>query len=140
MTLPSASPPTPRQAVPPAKEPKKLDIDRHLLLLQRDLEELQQFERHVVDVIGRDIQRVKERLGRRVWAGKDVFLRDIRQRTEVPKEVWRDMVSFRTQAEIEARRHEARRVMNKEGQASLPSQPDPRVEQREEPPHKTQES
>ena len=126
--------------VPPAKEPKKLDIDRHLLLLQRDLEELQQFERHVVDVIGRDNQRVKERLGRRVWAGKDIFLRDIRQRTEVPKEVWRDMVSFRTQAEIEAKRYEERRTKNEERQASLPPQPDLHAEQREEPPHKTGES
>ncbi|RPD61909.1 hypothetical protein L226DRAFT_508777 [Lentinus tigrinus ALCF2SS1-7] len=126
--------------VPPPKEPKKLDIDRHLLLLRRDLEELEEFEQHVVDVIGRDTQRVKERLGRRVWAGKDVFMRDVEQRVDIPKEVWRDTVMFRTQAEIEAKREEERRAKTKERQASLPLEPDPHAEEREEPPHKTQES
>ncbi|KAI0721857.1 hypothetical protein C8T65DRAFT_600430 [Cerioporus squamosus] len=125
--------------VPPPKESKKLDIDRHLLLLRRDLEELEQFEQHVDDVIGRDVQRVKERLGRRVWAGKDVFMRDIDQRTEVPKEVWRDTVTFRTQAEIEAKREEERRAKTLERQASLSPAPDPYVE-REEPPHKIRQS
>ncbi|TFK93887.1 hypothetical protein K466DRAFT_510796 [Polyporus arcularius HHB13444] len=125
--------------IPPPKEPKKLDIDRHLHLLRRDLAELQEFEQHVDDIFGRDMQRVKERLGRRVWVGKDIFLRDVGQRTDVPKEVWRDIVTFRTQAEIEAKREEERRAKALERQASLPA-PSVPFDEREEPPHKIRES
>ena len=89
---------------PPPASRKRFDVDLHLRLLQRELEELQDFQRRTEDVLGRSAQRVKERLGRRVWAGKNVFLRDAGGRASVPRSVWRTVVNFREQREVEARR------------------------------------
>lgn len=95
--------------VPPVEE-KKLDIDLHLALLRRDLDGLEELATRLEDVIARSTQRVKERLGRRVWGGKNIFLSDASRRTLVPREVWRETVNFVPQSVIEEKRLKARRA------------------------------
>ena len=78
-----------------APQPEKIfDIDFHLSVLLRDKSALEEFEKRVRDVIGRTTQRVKERLGRRVWGDKDVFLRTQNRRTRLTRDVWREVVNF----------------------------------------------
>ncbi|KAH7903559.1 hypothetical protein BJ138DRAFT_1131314 [Hygrophoropsis aurantiaca] len=47
----------------------------HLSLLARDIAELTALQAQVDAALGRHVQRVKERLGRRVWGGKNVYVR-----------------------------------------------------------------
>lgn len=75
--------------------PKLFDINLHLSILRRDIESLEEYDKHVIDVLGRTIQRIKERLGRRVWKGKDVYLQGDHRRTPISREAWRSMVKFR---------------------------------------------
>ncbi|KAI0921546.1 hypothetical protein AcV5_000895 [Taiwanofungus camphoratus] len=95
-------PPTPYfdvdlDATPPstAPPPKQFDIGLHLSILKRDLEALEHLEQYVADMLGRTTQRVKERLGRRVWAGKNIYMRDLNRRVAVSREEWRQKVQYR---------------------------------------------
>lgn len=81
----------PPETPPP---PKIFDITRHLSILSRDKEQLEFFEKHVIDIIGRNTQRVKERLGRRVWGKKNVYLTSLKGRTRLSRDVWREVVNF----------------------------------------------
>ena len=92
---------SPTSPLPPQK---LLNIDLHLRLLQRDCEGLEQLARRTEDALGRSSQRLKERLGRRVWAGKDIYVRDAGRRVELPRAVWRERVNFREQREVEKQR------------------------------------
>ena len=105
---PFAVDPNPARRIPPAQL-KRFDIDVHLRTLSRDLEKLVVLEEETETILRRDAQRVKERLGRRVWAGKDVFLRHARRRTVVERGRWRESVRFHDQSEIETRRERAER-------------------------------
>ncbi|EJF62958.1 hypothetical protein DICSQDRAFT_103363 [Dichomitus squalens LYAD-421 SS1] len=93
---------------------KTFDVDLHLKLLERELLELEDLERHADVVLGRSTQRLKERLGRRVWNSKDIFLRDIGRRTTLPKAVFRENVNFRSQSEVEARQLKERSAKTRE--------------------------
>ena len=79
-------------ASPPAK---KFDINLHLRILHRDHEELVSFYRKVSNVISRTTQRIKERLGRRVWAGKDLYLLSENRRRLISRQTWTNIVRFR---------------------------------------------
>lgn len=72
------------------------DINAHISLLQRDIEQLERLASDVEAVFGRTVHRIKERLGRRVWSGKDVWLRDEQARVPVTKEIWKEDVNFMT--------------------------------------------
>lgn len=56
-------------------ESRLSDVNVHLLVLRREYSRILVLERHMVDVLGRNTQRIKEKLGRRVWASKDIYLR-----------------------------------------------------------------
>lgn len=88
--------------VQPAEQRKVLDVDLHLSLLEREIIRLEDMERHADAVLSRNTQRIKERLGRRVWGGKDIFLRSENARRVVSKERWREIVNFRPQDEVAA--------------------------------------
>ncbi|GJE84639.1 hypothetical protein PsYK624_007150 [Phanerochaete sordida] len=75
---------------------KPFDIDFHLALLHRDKAELEALERRTTDSLGRKVQRIKERLGRRVWKEKDVYLRTVDTRTRLSRSTWKEIVQFRT--------------------------------------------
>ncbi|KAH8106221.1 hypothetical protein BXZ70DRAFT_918735 [Cristinia sonorae] len=81
---------TPREPAP-----KVFDINLHLKLLHRDLAQIEQLERHIADVVGRTSQRLKERLGRRVWKGKKVWLRHTGRDQLVEPSEWVEKVNFR---------------------------------------------
>lgn len=82
----------------PSEQPRKtFDVTLHLSLLKRDVELLVQFEHQVEDVLGRTMQRVKERLGRRVWTKKSIWMRHSGRREVVHPSTWLRMVNFRKQ-------------------------------------------
>ncbi|KAI0080766.1 hypothetical protein K474DRAFT_166303 [Panus rudis PR-1116 ss-1] len=73
---------------------RPFDLVLHLCILKREVQQISRLEKHAANVIGRDTQRVKERLGRRVWADKDIYLRDKKKRVRVDKDTWRNIVHF----------------------------------------------
>ncbi|KAF8076179.1 hypothetical protein FPV67DRAFT_1558694 [Lyophyllum atratum] len=76
----------PEQPTPPPG--KRFDINLHLRLLERDIREIEAFSDHLE-------RRLKERLGRRVWAGKDVWLSMENRRRKVAREEWQKVVGFK---------------------------------------------
>ncbi|KAH9050056.1 hypothetical protein EDB84DRAFT_1259854 [Lactarius hengduanensis] len=74
--------------------PRVFDIDAHISFLQRDIRQLEQLDSHVDVVLGRTVHRIKERLGRRVWSGKNVWLAQEQARVPVTKEFWKEAVNF----------------------------------------------
>jgi hypothetical protein len=86
-------------ASPDHVEPVKKRLFRpavHIAILQRDLYDIVALADRIQDsIIGKKLQREKERLGRRVWQDKDVFLRDKHARVVVSREDWQQMVGFK---------------------------------------------
>ena len=74
--------------------PRIFDINAHISLLQRDIEQLERLRSDVEVVLGRTIHRIKECLGRRVWSGKDIWLAAEQARVPVTKEFWKEAVNF----------------------------------------------
>ncbi|KAG6911653.1 hypothetical protein DXG01_007903 [Tephrocybe rancida] len=79
----------------PFREPvRTLDIDLHIRILEHDIAELEEFSQRVNYLLGRSVQRVKEGLGRRVWAGKDIYVAHENRRRQVSREDWIKDVRF----------------------------------------------
>ncbi|TDL29269.1 hypothetical protein BD410DRAFT_833606 [Rickenella mellea] len=78
----------------PPSPPKPFHIILHVKLLLRDLNEIRDLEERVKDAYLRLTERRKERLGRRVWAGKDIYMSDSGRRQLVSREFWKDNVNF----------------------------------------------
>jgi hypothetical protein len=91
---PNLSSPTPSTASS-TRPPRIFDIDVHISFLQRDIEQLEQLRLDVEAVFGRTTHRIKERLGRRVWSGRDIWLADGRTRVPVTKQFWKEAVNFK---------------------------------------------
>lgn len=94
---------------PPPERPthKPFDINLHVAILKRNYRELDEFNKRLDFIVKRTHERVKERLGRRIWEGKDVFFRDSQVRTQVSKEKWKEVVNF--QQGIDSYRYKASR-------------------------------
>lgn len=85
---------------PPVVAPppvKRFNIHQHLYILQRDIGEIEQFSLDVAETLGRITQRVKERLGRRVWLQKDVYFRSTDKRQRIGRQQWTQQVNFMPQ-------------------------------------------
>lgn len=80
-------------------EGKPFDHSSHIQGLERDLVELKELNEDVAYLAGRTYQRVKERLGRRVWDGKDIFLMHKQDRVHVSKAKWNHIVNFKPMKE-----------------------------------------
>ncbi|PPQ79541.1 hypothetical protein CVT25_003423 [Psilocybe cyanescens] len=96
---------------PPTTQPSELkpfNIRLHILILKRNIIELEDLNKNLRMIYGRTVQRVKERLGRRVWQTKDIFLRTEEGRVEVTKNRWKEIVNFRTTAPDEPEIHRKR--------------------------------
>lgn len=111
----TADPSTPAPSEPPLKEipyhpvpeydpvneaarvsfRKPLDLNLHIAILKRDKEAIEELALLATDKLGRVVQRQKERLGRRVWAQKDIFLPSEGKRTQVSRDTWRNIVNFK---------------------------------------------
>lgn len=74
--------------------PRIFNINAHIHHLQRDIQQLEELESIVEAAFGRLIDRLKERLGRRVWSGKDVWIADEQERVPVTKKFWKGAVNF----------------------------------------------
>lgn len=74
---------------------KYFDVSVHLDILQKDFEDIANFyTREFLPALARKTQRVKERLGRRVWNQKTLYLRTESGRSVVSREDWAEMVNF----------------------------------------------
>ncbi|KAG5221047.1 FAD-binding monooxygenase [Salix suchowensis] len=74
---------------------KYFNIDLHLQVLARDIREIEEFSVVVENTLGRITQRLKERLGRRVWSSKDIWLRSVNRRMQVNKSSFVAEVNYR---------------------------------------------
>jgi hypothetical protein len=74
---------------------KYFNVNLHIEILKRNILDIEDFSKRLEFVLGRTTQRVKERLGRRVWQGKDIFFRDSpKGRVATTKENWKEVVNF----------------------------------------------
>jgi hypothetical protein len=82
-------------STPPKIPPIKcFNIDLHVQILTRNLFEIKDFARRLEFVLGRTTDRVKERLGRRIWAGKDIYLSTEARRLNQTRDSWKTIVNF----------------------------------------------
>ena len=86
--------PVPEPSTPTGPPIKLFDVSLHLSILRRDLFHLEELEKRAMDTLGRKAQRLKERLGRRIWAEKDVYLRSQGRRLRLSRPFWREKVHF----------------------------------------------
>lgn len=80
---------------PPPRPMKRFNLELHIEILERDIKEIGELSARAKDSMLRIAQRIKERLGRRVWAGKDIYLVTEGKRVHVTKDHWRDIVRYR---------------------------------------------
>ena len=73
---------------------KYFNLNLHIRILTRNLFEIKDFARRLEFVLGRTTERVKERLGRRIWAGKDIYLSTEARRLNQTRDSWRTIVNF----------------------------------------------
>ncbi|KAF8974768.1 hypothetical protein BDZ97DRAFT_1775296 [Flammula alnicola] len=104
---------------PEAPKTKYFNIELHVQILKRNIAEMQEFHERLEFVLARTTQRSKERMGRRVWSARDVFLRDEGKRKPVTKETWREVVNFRPMKEEHENMRKAHRKMSTITQATL---------------------
>ncbi|KIM45796.1 hypothetical protein M413DRAFT_64240 [Hebeloma cylindrosporum] len=98
---------------PQSPPPKYFDVNLHLRTLKRNILDIEDFSKRLDFVLGRTTQRVKERLGRRVWQGKDVFFRDSpKGRVVTTKENWKEVVNFQPRKDdyVEVSQEDANRM------------------------------
>ena len=79
---------------PETQQIKYFNLDLHVRILTRDLFEIKSFAQRLEFVLGRTTERVKERLGRRVWAGKDIYLSTEARRVNQTRDAWKTIVNF----------------------------------------------
>jgi len=79
---------------------KYLNLDLHVRIITRNLFEIKDFARRLEFVLGRTTERVKERLGRRVWAGRDIYLSTEGRRVNQMREAWKTIVNFQPRRDI----------------------------------------
>ncbi|KAG7445886.1 uncharacterized protein BT62DRAFT_968676 [Guyanagaster necrorhizus] len=90
----------------PAIQPapiKYIDLDLYIRILQRDIKEIDELRAHIEIILARTIQRIKERLGRRVWKGKNIYTLTGWGRNNVTREEWRGIANFKPKVEDDER-------------------------------------
>ncbi|KAF5363909.1 hypothetical protein D9756_000868 [Leucocoprinus leucothites] len=112
------------QSLPELPPPKMLDLDLHIRILTEDIKEISSFAKDLDDVLGRTFQRRKERLGRRVWRGQDIYLSDNDRREGISRTRWREIVHFRPRRALLRRGESIRTPFTKDIAPHL-VQPDP---------------
>ena len=79
---------------PETPQIKYFNLNLHIRILTRNLFEIKDFARRLEFVLGRTTERVKDRLGRRIWAGKDIYLSTEARRLNQSRDSWRTIVNF----------------------------------------------
>jgi hypothetical protein len=90
--------PTPRSPRPP------LNVETHIRLLTKERDRLVELGRTVEDIHVRTAQRVKERLGRRVWRDADIYVRNADTRAARSRSEWRQSVHFWAKEELDLKK------------------------------------
>lgn len=82
---------------PSSRLPLRLafNVTTHLWVLRNEIAELLILKRKAIDTLSNTVTKCKVRLGRRVWDGKDVYMRDKDDRVHVEPETWKKIVNFR---------------------------------------------
>ena len=88
---------------------KYFNIDLHIRILTRNLFEIKNFARNLEFVLSRTSERVKDRLGRRIWAGKDIYLSTDARRLNLTRDSWRSIVNFQPRRDTFMNRRQDRR-------------------------------
>lgn len=117
---PSSSTPSlrPKPAHIAAYEPvdrKPLNYALHMLLLQTERAALDELVVTTSKLYARSQQRMKERLGRRVWRDQDVYVRSAGDRVRVDKNFWRSSVKFWGVEDEQAKAEHGQRRFGREG-------------------------
>ena len=110
-SLPSSSSPSSPTSTPSSTSPMQPPAHpfcpyRHLTLLRTTREALKALDDRIGASLARIADRKKERLGRRVWQGKRVYLHEKRHCVLISKDEWRTRVRFggRQRQEVLGRR------------------------------------
>ncbi|SJL01590.1 uncharacterized protein ARMOST_04912 [Armillaria ostoyae] len=82
---------------------KYIDLDLYIRILERDIKEIDELRAHIEIILARTIQRVKERLGRRVWKGKNIYTLTGWRRNNVTRDEWRGIANFKPKVEDDER-------------------------------------
>jgi hypothetical protein len=80
---------------PETPQIKYFNLALHIRIITRNLSEIKEFTRHLEFVFGRTTERVKDRLGRRIWAGKDIYLSTEGRRINQTQAHWRAIANFK---------------------------------------------
>ncbi|KAK7061559.1 hypothetical protein R3P38DRAFT_662126 [Favolaschia claudopus] len=84
------------ESLPPPTPLKTFDLDLHIRVLERDIVEIEALRVHVENIFARTTYRLKERLGRRVWQGRDIYLStDGNRRRRVSMQQWETIANVR---------------------------------------------
>lgn len=70
-----------------------LDVDLHLAMLKRDIQQFTQFQQLLKSSISRGAQLVKQKLGRRVWRGKTIWT-GTHSWTKVTRDRWKEIANM----------------------------------------------
>ena len=89
----SRSPTSPSFSKPPYSP--NFDVTTHLGILKQDLALLFDLKWHTERILFQAIARNKARLGRRIWEGKNVYMKDRGIRVRVDPKVWKEKVNFK---------------------------------------------
>jgi hypothetical protein len=65
------------------------DIELHLSILETDLQDLRELSEVAKEAKERISLRIKERIRRRIWNGKDIYLVSLDQRVVLPRHSWK---------------------------------------------------
>ena len=98
---------------------KYFDLDLHVRILTRNLFEIKDFARRLEFVFGRTTERVKERLGRRVWSGKDIYLSTEARRVNQTREAWKTIVNFQPRRDSYLNLRQDQRRLRKRSMSTL---------------------
>ncbi|KAK7470861.1 hypothetical protein VKT23_002277 [Stygiomarasmius scandens] len=84
---------SPESSAPPFKP---INLSRHIQILEDDIKDLKLIQQRLETVKTRLHDKLKDRLGRRVWAGKDIYLlTGGARRGRVSRPRWREIVNYK---------------------------------------------
>lgn len=81
--------------VPRTAQRSPLNLQVHISLVEASLQSFRAMFEKTNEAVARITQRTKERLTRRVWNNKDIYLRDVDARVLVSREEWVEKVRWR---------------------------------------------
>jgi len=91
----SSSSSSPSQTPPSKVNPRPFFIGTHIYILRQDIASLCDLKWEASNTLSDAITKKKAWMGRRIWEGKDVYMRDVAMRMNVDPETWKDKVNFK---------------------------------------------